>query len=306
MFLRPRLVVPREYCEYLYFLVPILAALVHLATLTGIAAKQGYCSAFEPYQPGTASFVLFVVCAYMLTPALCLLYNVITFTRIILSLLQKQREINKCLQKISAENQVFLSSSKASRCKTTMRHEEQRLRAARNVYNAAVRIAMYTIAPLAWFCCNIAYYYTQYFIQLTDRSEIPKFVHMQKLAWFGHAATVLANFLVFVTDPSVVRVIKEVNRELTKKHPLVARHKEARVEPNQEIDTVSSSDSGLQVLSLDTMSTKKSAYQLAFPGPSDDESAVNLDSMVLEAMLRPLHQRCPANQSEADAYIRRM
>ncbi|ORX71658.1 hypothetical protein DL89DRAFT_130134 [Linderina pennispora] len=141
MFLRPKLKIPSRYLEILYFAVPVMAALIQFATLTGIAGSGGYCSAFEPYQPGTKSFTVFVVCAYLLLPGLCLLYNLVTVTRVVLLLLRKQSEISKTLSKISAESQALLSNGRDDgKGRAKMRHEEQRLKAARNVYNAAIRI----------------------------------------------------------------------------------------------------------------------------------------------------------------------
>ncbi|KAJ1958474.1 hypothetical protein EC988_000279 [Linderina pennispora] len=307
MFLRPKLKIPSKYLEILYFAVPVMAALIQFATLTGIAGSGGYCSAFEPYQPGTKSFTVFVVCAYLLLPGLCLLYNLVTVTRVVLLLLKKQGEISKTLSKISAESQALLSNGNDDgKGRAKMRHEEQRLKAARNVYNAAIRIALYPIAPLAWFCFNIAYYHIQYHLTMTFKSDISKFVTMQQMAWFSQATIVFANFVVFVSDPSVARVIREVAKALATRFPRLARRNDARVGPNQSIDSDSSHNQSVNAQTLHTMDTHESSYHLSFPEPSDEESAVYAHSTAVDSSSSTLLHRNSISQTDADSLLSRM
>ncbi|KAJ1932955.1 hypothetical protein FBU59_006194, partial [Linderina macrospora] len=257
--------------------------------------------------PGTKSFVVFVVCAYLLLPGLCLLYNLIIVTCVVLLLLKKQREINKTLGKISAESHALLaSSSDGGKGVAKLHHEEQRLKAARSVYNAAIRIALYPFAPLAWLCCNIAYYHIQYFITMTYKSDVPKLVSMQQMAWAAHPSIMYANFLVFVTDPSVVRVIKEVARSLTAKFPSLARRKDIRVGPNQlSVADTSHSESG-NTQTLGSMKTQESVYHLSFPEPGDEESAIQAHSTAIDSSSSVLLHRNSISQAEADELLKHM
>ncbi|KAJ2491930.1 hypothetical protein IWW37_001902 [Coemansia sp. RSA 2050] len=84
-----------------------------------------------------------------------------------------------------------------------------------NKFNtAAIRIALYPCAPIAWWFINLSYYVIQYPLTMTYQADVATFVHMSSLAWFSMPAVVFANFLVFVTDPALRKAIKEVQKSV--------------------------------------------------------------------------------------------
>ncbi|KAJ2766569.1 hypothetical protein IWQ56_003674, partial [Coemansia nantahalensis] len=79
-----------RYVEYLYFIVPVLAAAIQFMPQYIWAAKHGYIFTFDPIQPGTKAYLAFVTLAMMGPPTIFILYNVVTSIRVICSLYIKQ------------------------------------------------------------------------------------------------------------------------------------------------------------------------------------------------------------------------
>ncbi|KAJ2740800.1 hypothetical protein GGI20_005609, partial [Coemansia sp. BCRC 34301] len=218
------------YVEYLYFIVPLAVSLLHWAPPVIWAAKHGYCSAFEPVDIGTASYIRYVVFVQLLLPLLALLFNIITSFRIIIMLLLQQRQVNRSLQEVMQNTRKHVLCSNGSNGTSTYalaeddgcgynsvkatKELEVNLLVVRKFNNAAIRIALYPCAPIAWWCINLAFYAIQYSLTMTYKADVATFVRMVSLAWFSMPAIAFANFLVFVTDPALRKVIKEVHRSL--------------------------------------------------------------------------------------------
>ncbi|KAI8320662.1 hypothetical protein GQ54DRAFT_298464 [Martensiomyces pterosporus] len=112
--------------------------------------------------------------------------------------------------------------------------KERLLRISRKVNSAAIRIALYPFAPLAWWIMIVVFYRVQYDLTMTFKSDVPKFVRMLKLSWYSSSAAAFVNFLVFLTDPAVLGVIREVRRAIADK--LLRRRGLAKVAPQQQPD----------------------------------------------------------------------
>ncbi|KAJ2442668.1 hypothetical protein GGF42_006879 [Coemansia sp. RSA 2424] len=225
-----RLYLP-AYVEYLYFIVPLVVSLLHWAPPAIWAAVHGYCSAFEPIDIGTSSYIRYVVFVQLLLPLLALLFNVVTSLRVIIMLLVQQRQVNRSLQEVmqNTRKHVLCSSNSGNGTNTYALAEddgcgyastkatkelEVNLMVVRKFNNAAIRIALYPCAPIAWWCINLAFYVIQYSLTMTYQADVATFVRMVSLAWFSMPAIAFANFLVFVTDPALRKVVKEVQRSI--------------------------------------------------------------------------------------------
>ncbi|KAJ1664071.1 hypothetical protein IW140_004372 [Coemansia sp. RSA 1813] len=71
---------------------------------------------------------------------------------------------------------------------------------------------------------------------MTYKSDIQKMVRITYLTWFAYPAMAFINFLVFVTDPAVTKVISEVRKEIRRK--LAAR----RIHATSSHDTLDGSE----------------------------------------------------------------
>ncbi|KAJ2594902.1 hypothetical protein EV177_008253 [Coemansia sp. RSA 1804] len=217
-----------NYIEYLYYAVPLLVALCQWAPPTIWAAAHGYCSAFTPIQTGTTAYVLYVVFLQLLLPFCALLFNICVSIRVICVLVREQQSVNKSLREIMQQthDRLFASTSEldslsgSSGRKPSIMSEPVRKRLELNLLvmrkfnSAAIRIALYPFAPIAWWIINAIYYALQYSITMTYREDVGRWVRMVSLAWFSMPAIAIANFAVFVTDPAFVKVVKEVCRQL--------------------------------------------------------------------------------------------
>ncbi|KAJ2001803.1 hypothetical protein H4R26_003931 [Coemansia thaxteri] len=225
------------YVEYLYFIVPLVVALLHWAPPTIWAAVHGYCSAFSPIDTGTPAYILYVTFVQLLLPMLALLFNVIVSLRVIGMLLLQQRLVNRSLKEVmdNTRKHVLGSGSNTSHddassdsstriyaeddgCGYTSakatKELELNLIVMRKFNSAAIRIALYPFAPIAWWLINVVYYSMQYSLTMTYKADVDRWVRMMSLAWFSMPAIAFANFLVFVTDPAFRKVIREVHKSL--------------------------------------------------------------------------------------------
>ncbi|KAJ2530422.1 hypothetical protein EV175_007296 [Coemansia sp. RSA 1933] len=50
---------------------------------------------------------------------------------------------------------------------------------------------------------------------MTYQSDVDRWVRLVSLAWFSMPAIAIANFIVFVTDPAFVKVVKSVHGQLS-------------------------------------------------------------------------------------------
>ncbi|KAJ2856283.1 hypothetical protein J3B02_001690 [Coemansia erecta] len=209
-----------NYVEWLYFIVPLLISLINWAPPIIWAATHGYCSAFEPIEPGTKAFVLYVVFVQLLLPLLALLFNIFVSIRILVMLALEQRQIIRSLEEINRSTRGLLFNKPATakgnsfkdmfKTKEGCRQMERSLLVMKKFNSAAIRIALYPCAPLAWWIINALYYSIQYRLTMTYRKDAHTLVYMISLAWFSIPAIAIANFLVFITDPAFVKVVRQV------------------------------------------------------------------------------------------------
>ncbi|KAJ1900031.1 hypothetical protein LPJ66_001735 [Kickxella alabastrina] len=227
-----------RYIEYLYFAVPLGVSLLHWVPPTIWAATHGYCSAFDPVPTGTPQYIAYVVGVQLLIPFLALLFNVVISVRVIVGLIMQQRKISCSLREISETNREFLihssdgSSSSGSDCPTdvstsvsgtpkndvqakeTRRQLERSFRVMHKFNSAAIRIALYPCAPIAWWVINTMFYALQYDLTMTFKEDANRWVYMVGLSWFSIPAIAFANFIVFITDPAFVKAYGEVRKSL--------------------------------------------------------------------------------------------
>ncbi|KAI9499867.1 hypothetical protein BX070DRAFT_231250 [Coemansia spiralis] len=212
-----------KYVECLYYAVPLLVALCQWLPPTIWAAVNGYCSAFEPIETGTMAYILYVVFLQLLIPLCALLFNIIVSCRVVTMLLLEQRQVNQSLREIMQQTYDRLFGTKRSidngcvMSETVRNQLEINLLVMRKFNSAAIRIALYPCAPIAWWIINAIYYAMQYSLTMTFENDVGRWVKMASLAWFSMPAIAIANFLVFVTDPAFVKVVKEVYRHISSK-----------------------------------------------------------------------------------------
>ncbi|KAJ2255576.1 hypothetical protein GGI13_001554 [Coemansia sp. RSA 455] len=252
------------YVEYLYFIVPLTVSLLHWAPPAIWAAVHGYCSAFAPIDIGTSSYIRYVVFVQLLLPFLALLFNVAVSFRVIIMLLLQQRQVNRSLREVMQNTRRHILGSNSANGTSTYvlveddgcgytsvkatRELEVNLMVISKFNAAAIRIALYPCAPIAWWFINLAYYVIQYSLTMTHQADVATFVRMVSLAWFSMPAIAFANFLVFVTDPALRKVIKEVRKSLSGSHSLpTSKSRVASGRSNAEYcqDTVHSNHSTL-------------------------------------------------------------
>ncbi|KAJ2827944.1 hypothetical protein IWW50_001630 [Coemansia erecta] len=187
------------------------------------------CSAFEPIEPGTPGFILYVIFVQLFLPFIALTYNVVTSLRVIFMLHSQQRQLNQMLREIMQESNdrymgniddephtsIVIDSEKVGlRSLKTRRELEANIIVMRRFNSAVIRIALYPFAPIAWWIINAAYYGIQYPLTMTHTEDANRWVSMASLAWFSMPAIAIANFLVFVTDPAFVKVVKQVHKRV--------------------------------------------------------------------------------------------
>ncbi|KAJ2890169.1 hypothetical protein GGI21_006271 [Coemansia aciculifera] len=164
----------------------------------------------------------------------------------------------------------------------------------RKFNNAAIRIALYPCAPIAWWCINVVFYTIQYSLTMTYKSDVATFVRMVSLAWFTVPAIAFANFLVFVTDPALRKVINEVHRSVVGSSSSLLSVKKARVTSERKRselyqDTVHSNHSTL-------FKPDNAAVQFKEAG----ESASSTDRSLFKSDYRPTAPERPHSDTEEE------
>ncbi|KAJ2057678.1 hypothetical protein GGI03_000122 [Coemansia sp. RSA 2337] len=143
------------------------------------------------------------------------------------SLYTKQRAITRVLNSVSRETHSLLSDSHPTTTHDTLSvasanstsisvspKERQQLKLARRVYRISVRIALYPLAPTVGLIMLSIFYLQQYFVTLTYKSDVDTFVRLTSMSYFMFPTIAFINFVIFLTDPAVLKVIAEVRRSL--------------------------------------------------------------------------------------------
>ncbi|KAJ2807154.1 hypothetical protein H4R20_001400 [Coemansia guatemalensis] len=211
-----------HYTKYLYFVVPIFVSVLQFAPQYIWAAEKGYCRAFDPIPPGTDRYILYVIFVQMGIPTIFIFYNVITSGWIIATLYLKQRRISQTLRSVASDVHDKLEGSRNTEAKLSTSSsltkiswkDQQQLEAVRRVYRACIRIALYPLAPLTWWVIFVVYYTGQYFYTFTWKGDAKMMARFVTLNWYTSCVVALTNFVVFLTDPAVISVIKEVRRSI--------------------------------------------------------------------------------------------
>ncbi|PIA18368.1 hypothetical protein COEREDRAFT_79845 [Coemansia reversa NRRL 1564] len=211
------------YTKYLYFVVPTLVATLQFAPQYIWAAKNGYCRAFDPIPPGTDRYIVYVIFVQMGIPTIFIFYNIVTSGWVIVTLYSKQRRISRALWSVTSEMQDALESthntgaqwSNSTAATKLSWKDQQQLEAVRRVYRACIRIALYPLAPLTWWIIFVVYYIGQYFYTFTWKGDAKMMARFVTLNWYSSCVVALTNFVVFLTDPAVVFIMKEVRRSLS-------------------------------------------------------------------------------------------
>ncbi|KAJ2087908.1 hypothetical protein IW138_004606 [Coemansia sp. RSA 986] len=175
----------------------------------------------------------------MLIPSIFIFYNIAASTSVIITLYRKQRKVREALESASSSTREFLITQKDTQDpipRAISAKEAEQLKAARKVYMACIRIALYPLAPIVWWIFSAIYYIVQYSITLTYKSDVQKMVKVMYLIWFVYPAVVFINFLVFITDPAVLKVVSEARKEIKRK--LAAR----RIHATSSHDTLDGSE----------------------------------------------------------------
>ncbi|KAJ2725886.1 hypothetical protein GGI07_000931 [Coemansia sp. Benny D115] len=221
-----------RYAELLYFVVPLCVSFLHWAPPTIWAAAHGYCSAFEPIQGGTPKYIIYVIFVQLLLPLVSLLINIIISVRIIIMLARQQAKISRSLKAVSSQTCEYLLQANTVDSETRMnpvsdqnsqyeietkRQLERSFLVMRKFNSAAIRIALYPCAPIAWWVINAMFYIIQYDLTMTFKSDSSRWVYMISLAWFTIPALAFTNFVVFFTDPAFIKVQREVHKSLTRR-----------------------------------------------------------------------------------------
>ncbi|KAJ2761414.1 hypothetical protein H4S06_001219 [Coemansia sp. BCRC 34490] len=155
----------------------------------------------------------------MFLPSLAVFYNVIASTAVIITLYTRQRKVTKALDEASKFTREYLLTpdNNGTNPRAITAKEKGQLEAARRVYRSCIRIALYPLAPVVWWILIATFYIIQYPITLTHYSDANKMVSVLYLTWVAYPAVALINFLVFITDPAVTRVVTQVRKEIRMK-----------------------------------------------------------------------------------------
>ncbi|KAJ2012976.1 hypothetical protein GGH13_001846 [Coemansia sp. S155-1] len=227
VFLRKsRAPLPR-YVEYLYYVVPLTVCLLHIAPQYIYAATRGWRMNGQEAVSRTPEFLLLACLGVLLIPYVFVLYNIITSLLVMYSLYTKQRAITRVLNSVSRETHSLLSGSNPSTAHDTLSvasasstsisvspKERHQLKLARRVYRISVRIALYPLAPTVGLILMSIFYLQQYFVTLTYKSDVDTFVRLTSVSFFMFPTIAFINFVIFLTDPAVLKVITEVRRSI--------------------------------------------------------------------------------------------
>ncbi|KAJ1964767.1 hypothetical protein GGI12_001210 [Dipsacomyces acuminosporus] len=245
VFLRKRQAPVPTYVECLYFIVPITVALLYHAPQYIWAGVNGYCSVMESFDVGTKEYMLYVFLGRLLPVYLFMLFNICTCAWVIVWLVKKQRLITATLQELRKQRLSLVSNS--SRVEVTKAYERQ-LNVSRKVNSAALRIALYPLSPLAYCIMYTVYYGLESKITFDQKSDYTKMYKGNVISWFSYPAISFINFLVFLTDPVMLNVIKEVSKSMTTKfseqHKFNEIKRQEEQDPNTESTLNESTDPG--------------------------------------------------------------
>ncbi|KAJ2831034.1 hypothetical protein GGI24_001723 [Coemansia furcata] len=227
VFLRKsRAPLPR-YVEYLYYAVPLTVCLFHIAPQYIYAATRGWNINGEGVASRTPEFLLVFGLGVLLIPYIFVIYNIVTTLLVMYSLYTKQRAITRVLNSVSHESKCLLNGSNLSTAQDNLSvvsassmsisvspKERQQLKLARRVYKVSVRIALYPLAPMVGLIMLSIFYLQQYFVTLTYKSDVDTFVWLTTMSYFMFPVIAFINFVIFLTDPAVLKVITEVRRSI--------------------------------------------------------------------------------------------
>ncbi|KAJ2068743.1 hypothetical protein GGI08_000714 [Coemansia sp. S2] len=227
VFLRKsRAPLPR-YVEYLYYAVPLTVCLLHFAPQYIYAATRGWTMNGQDAVSRTPKFLLLACFAILFIPYVFVLYNVVTSLLVMYSLYTKQRAITRVLNSVSRETHSLLSGSSPNTAEDTLSvtsassksisvspKERQQLKLARRVYRISVRIALYPLAPTVGLILLSIFYLQQYFVTMTYKSDVNTYVRLTSVSYFMFPVIAFINFVIFLTDPAVLKVITEVRRSI--------------------------------------------------------------------------------------------
>ncbi|KAJ1960355.1 hypothetical protein GGI12_003850 [Dipsacomyces acuminosporus] len=209
-FLRKSRSQPPGYFRCLYFAIPMTVGFVQVASQEIWAATHGYCQAIDAIPMGTKEYIIYAVFVFLFLPWVFILFNIVISLRVIVWLLIKQRQVNYALEQIKEQLQAG-NKLELHRVK----EYERQLRISRKANSTAIRVAFYPLAPLA-FCIMITIYYAMtYTITASSSFDVPKLVRANEIYWFSYPATTFINFLVFLTDPVMRNVFREVRKSLS-------------------------------------------------------------------------------------------
>ncbi|KAJ2832788.1 hypothetical protein FBU31_002020 [Coemansia sp. 'formosensis'] len=227
VFLRKsRAPLPR-YAEYLYYAVPLTVCLLQFAPQYIYAATRGWRINGQDAESRTPKFLLLACFSILLIPYVFVLYNIVTTLLVMYSLYTKQRAITRVLNSVSRESKCLLNGSNPSTAQDNLSvvsasstsvpvspKECQQLKLARRVYKVSVRIALYPLAPMVGVILLSIFYLQQYFVTMTYKSDVNTFVWLTTMSYFMFPTIAFTNFVIFLTDPAVVKVITEVRRSI--------------------------------------------------------------------------------------------
>ncbi|KAJ2251693.1 hypothetical protein GGI13_003704 [Coemansia sp. RSA 455] len=115
----------------------------------------------------------------------------------------------------SSTAQDTLSAASASSTSISVSPKErQQLKLARKVYRVSVRIALYPLAPTVGLTLLSIFYLQQYSVTLTYKSDVDTFFRLTSMSFFMFPVIAFINFVIFLTDPAVLKVIAEVRRSI--------------------------------------------------------------------------------------------
>ncbi|KAJ2454171.1 hypothetical protein GGF42_003668 [Coemansia sp. RSA 2424] len=215
-----------RYTEYLYYAMPLTVCLIQFTPQYIYAATRGWAFSREGITSRTPEYLQSTLLGILFIPYVFVLYNVVTSMLVMYSLYTKQRAITRVLNSVSHEAKSLLSgsspstaqdsiSASASRTSVSVSSKErQQLKLARSVYKVSIRITLYLIAPLFSLVIFTIYYMKQCFVTLTYRSDISDYVWLTTMGYFMFLGIAFINFVIFLTDPAVVKVIAEVRRTI--------------------------------------------------------------------------------------------
>ncbi|KAJ2635797.1 hypothetical protein GGF44_003263 [Coemansia sp. RSA 1694] len=171
-----------RYAEYLYYIVPLTVCLLQFAPQYIYAATRGWKINGENVVSRTPEYILVAWFGILLVPYIFVLYNVVTSMLVMYSLYTKKRAITRVLNSASHETKSLLSGSTPSTVQDNLSASASRT--------------------------------SQYFVTLTYKSDVNDYIWLITMSYFMFPGIAFINFISFLTDPTVVKVIAEVRRTI--------------------------------------------------------------------------------------------